>query len=160
MLNPWFDSHQGSERGAGTANSYPLHSGPGSRERDSVAPRKSPPGATAPAEDLGRVADGVREVVRALAPELRIEKRWGQPWYVGTDLVFLVGAFSHHVGIEFWRGTTLRDPHRLLEGTGKNLRHVKVRTTAEATDPALIQLLREAIRLDRTEPPRTRSVTR
>ncbi len=109
---------------------------------------------------MNRVADGVREVVRAIAPGLRVEKKWGQSWYAGTDLVFLVGAFSHHVGVEFWRGSSLRDPGHLLEGTGKNLRHVKVRTTAEATAPALIELLREAVRLDQTEPPRIRSTAR
>lgn len=109
---------------------------------------------------MDRVAEGIREVIRAVAPGLRVEKKWGQPWYVGTDLVVLVGAFSHHVGVEFWRGTSLRDPSHLLEGAGKNLRHVKVRTTAEATAPALVQLLREAVQLDQSEPPRIRASSR
>lgn len=105
---------------------------------------------------MERVAGAVQEVVRALAPALRVEKRWGNPWLVGNDLVLLVGTFSHHVGIEFWRGATLPDPHHLLEGTGKNLRHVRVRTTAEATSSSLISLVREALRLDASMPPRTR----
>jgi len=121
-----------------------------------VVARKTPARPGRGEEDLDRVAGAVREVVRALAPELRVEKRWGNPWLVGNDLVVLVGAFSHHVGIEFWRGATLRDPHRLLEGTGKNLRHVKVRTIAEATAPALVALVREALALDASMPPRTR----
>jgi hypothetical protein len=121
-----------------------------------MASRRSVARPPSSAQGTDRVAEAVREVVRAVAPELRVEKKWGQPWYVGTDLVLLVGEFTHHVGVEFWRGTSLSDPRHLLEGTGKNLRHVKVRTTAAATSPALIALVREAVRLDRVEPKRVR----
>jgi hypothetical protein len=112
---------------------------------------------TRPAEeDMELVAEAARKMIRRLGPELKTETKWGHPWFVGTDLVCLVGAFTHHTGIEFWRGSMLKDPRGLLEGTGKNLRHVKVRTTPEATAPALAELVREAIRLDRREPKRTR----
>lgn len=114
------------------------------------------PRSTSPADEPERVAETVRTLVRAIAPELRIERRWGNPWYVGNDLVFVVGAFTHHAAIEFWRGTTLPDPHHLLEGTGKNLRHVKLRSVEAATSPELVGLLREAIRLDTISPPRPR----
>lgn len=105
---------------------------------------------------MKRVASAAREVVRALAPELRTEKRWGQPWYVGADLVLLVGEFQHHVGVEFWRGALLKGLGHRLEGTGKNLRHVKLTTTADATAPSFVALVREAVRLDQREPPRPR----
>jgi hypothetical protein len=117
---------------------------------------KKPSRSSSPADDPERVVETVRSLVRAIAPELRIERRWGHPWYVGNDLVFVVGAFTRHAAIEFWRGTTLKDPHHLLEGTGKNLRHVKLRSVEEATSPELVGLLREAIRLDSVSPPRVR----
>jgi hypothetical protein len=109
-----------------------------------------------PSTDLSRVEEAVHEVVRAVAPELTRVTKWGMPWYAGNDLVVLVGAFSNHVGVEFWRGTTLRDPRHLLEGTGKNLRHVKLRKVADATTPAFVELVKEAVRLDRSMPPRVR----
>ena len=118
-----------------------------------MAPRKSTAASAPSVPGMDRVADGVREVIRAVAPELRLERKWGQPWYVGTDLVCAVVTYAHHVGVEFWRGTSLKDPHHLLEGTGKNLRHVKVRTPVATTAPGLIALLREAVRLDAAEPP-------
>jgi hypothetical protein len=34
---------------------------------------------------------------------------------------------KNHVTFGFHYGTSLDDPERLLEGTGKNLRHVKLR---------------------------------
>jgi hypothetical protein len=118
--------------------------------------RSRPPRSLSPVDEPERVAETVRSLVRAIAPELKIERKWGNPWYVGNDLVFLVGAFTHHAGIEFWRGTTLKDPHHLLEGTGKNMRHVKLRSVEAATSPELVGLLREAIRLDSISPPRPR----
>lgn len=108
------------------------------------------------ADDPERVAETVRHLIHALAPHLRLEPRWGHPWYVGNDLVLLVGPFANHTSVEFWRGTTLKDPEHLLEGTGKNLRHVKLRSVEDATRPAFVGLMREAIRLDESEPPRRR----
>jgi hypothetical protein len=118
--------------------------------------RKSGPGGVRPEEDIERVAEAAHEVVRAVAPELRSVTKWGMPWYAGNDLVVLIGPFARHVGVEFWRGTTVRDPSHLLEGTGKNLRHVKLRKVADATRPAFVELIREAVRLDRSMPPRPR----
>ncbi len=107
-------------------------------------------------ETMPEVLAAVSRSVEIAAPRLRIERKWGVDWHVGRDLVLAYGAFTHHVGIEFWRGTLLEDPAGLLEGTGKNLRHVKVRTAAEARAPALRALIREAVRLDRSSDPRTR----
>ncbi|MGC2288986.1 MAG: DUF1801 domain-containing protein [Thermoplasmata archaeon] len=105
---------------------------------------------------MTQVAERANELIRRQAPQLKVEKRWGKPWYVGTDMVCRVGAFTHHVGVEFWRGSTLPDPDHLLEGTGKNLRHVKLRTLEEASSPKLARLVQRAVALDRTEPKRTR----
>ena len=63
-------------------------------------------------------------------------------------MVVLVGAFTHHVGVEFWRGSSLFITHDLLEGTVKNLRHAKLRSVAETRAPALASLVRDAIHLD------------
>jgi hypothetical protein len=41
-------------------------------------------------------------------------------------------------------GGGLPDPERMLEGTGKWLRHVKVRTVKAAGDPALERLVEAA----------------
>lgn len=107
-------------------------------------------------ETTPEVLTAVARSIKIAAPRLRVERKWGVDWHVGRDLVLAYGAFTHHVGIEFWRGTMLEDPAGLLEGTGKNLRHVKVRTAAEARAPALRALIRAAVRLDRSSEPRTR----
>jgi len=57
-----------------------------------------------------------------------------------------------HVIFGFVRGAMLRDPGKLLEGTGKYLRHVKLRSLADVRRPAVLSLLEESAELNRNEP--------
>lgn len=55
--------------------------------------------------------------------------------------VFYVAGFTSHVDIGLWHGNNTSDPCALLEGTGKKLRHVKLRTKEDVDRPALRELL-------------------
>jgi hypothetical protein len=46
----------------------------------------------------------------------------------------------------------LRDPGKLLEGTGKYLRHVKLRSVADVRRPGVRRLLEQAADLNRKKP--------
>lgn len=50
-----------------------------------------------------------------------------------------------HVNLGFYHGTALADPMGLLEGTGKKLRHIKIRDACAVANPAVAALLRRAI---------------
>ena len=56
-----------------------------------------------------------------------------------------IAVQSAHVNLGFYHGAGLTDGKGLLEGTGKKLRHVKLRDVAAAKSPALAALLRAAI---------------
>jgi hypothetical protein len=45
------------------------------------------------------------------------------------------------VTLGFHYGTSLADPHKLLQGTGKDLRHVKLRTEDDLNREGLNQLI-------------------
>ena len=62
-----------------------------------------------------------------------------------TEHYAYIAVLGSHVNLGFYRGASLTDPSGLLEGTGKNLRHVKLRDVASAKSPAITALLREAI---------------
>jgi hypothetical protein len=51
------------------------------------------------------------------------------------------------VNLAFSRGTDLADPQGLLEGTGKRIRHVKVRAGPDARTAAVRAIVRQAARL-------------
>ena len=55
-----------------------------------------------------------------------------------------------HVNLGFYYGAMLPDPQKLLEGTGKKLRHVKIKSLDMVKDPAVRALLAAAI-ADRKE---------
>jgi hypothetical protein len=57
-----------------------------------------------------------------------------------------MGAHTNWVTLAFMRGAELPDPDGLLEGTGKKIRHVKVRSTEELAErrDAISDLIRAA----------------
>jgi hypothetical protein len=57
-----------------------------------------------------------------------------------------VNTFSAHVNVGFFRGSTLRDPGGLLQGTGKLGRHVKLTPSAAVDAAALEEVIAEAYR--------------
>jgi hypothetical protein len=52
-----------------------------------------------------------------------------------------VGVYKAHVNVGFFLGSMLRDPKRLLVGTGKRMRHVKVKPGAVLDSAALRALI-------------------
>ncbi len=105
---------------------------------------------------IAAIEEAARQVFRQQGPALVIVTKWANEWFSGNDLVFAIHAFRRHVGVEFWRGAALAPGHLMLEGTGKNLRHVKLRAVAEATSPAFAALVRAAVRLDAVSEKRPR----
>lgn len=87
----------------------------------------------------------LRAFVRKHAPHLEERLYMGVPSYWSDDALLYLADHSRHVNLGFNRGATLADPDGLLEGTGKGLRHVKVRSKDDLT-PALARLIREAAR--------------
>jgi hypothetical protein len=119
--------------------------------------------------DLFRLSGGVRRdpAVEAWFAEPNHEmRRLAQPWFeamraCGPDVVELladnhpmacigdaafayVDAFTAHANVGFFRGATLEDPAGLLEGSGKRMRHVKLRWGGPVDAEALKVLIAAA----------------
>jgi hypothetical protein len=52
-----------------------------------------------------------------------------------------VNVFTSHVNVGFFQGAALPDPAHLLQGTGKFMRHVKLRPGTATNGPALSTLI-------------------
>lgn len=59
-------------------------------------------------------------------------------------MVCYVAAHTHHVSLGFRHGALVDDPDGLLEGTGKQMRHAKLRDPATVPRKALAVLLEQA----------------
>ena len=60
------------------------------------------------------------------------------------DGICHVAVYSKYVNLGFNRGTELDDPLRLLNGTGKRIRHIAITTPADLSHPEIRELLRRA----------------
>lgn len=102
---------------------------------------------------MKRMAGEVRQLVKKTVPGSREAiNPWGIPVFDFHGPFSLLMVGKNHITLGFTRGTSLSDPGGLLEGTGKNLRHVKVTEAEQLRDANLRHLLREAAALNRETP--------
>jgi len=104
-----------------------------------------------PVADL---ALGLREILLDEAPDA-VEKYYANHasavWYgFGPDpkisqMALYIAAATKHVNLGFCRGASLPDPNRILEGTGKAMRHIKFRTALDLDRPFLRRYIRAAV---------------
>jgi hypothetical protein len=96
-------------------------------------------------DDLGTIAQRWFEVMRACGDDVREILHDGHPTACVGDAAFAyANAFTAHVNVGFFRGAELADPDSLLEGTGKFMRHVKLRPGQQVDQAALKKLIRAA----------------
>jgi hypothetical protein len=97
------------------------------------------------AGELGTIARRWFEVMRDCGEDVRELLHDGAPTACVGDAAFAyVNAFRAHVNVGFFRGAEIADPKRLLEGTGKLMRHVKLGPGREVDAAALQRLIRTA----------------
>jgi hypothetical protein len=102
---------------------------------------------------LKSVTDAVRALVRKAVPKSREAiNPWGVPIFEWNGPLCYLMVGKNHVTFGFPRGASLQDPAKLLEGTGKNLRHVKLREVSDVHDANLKQLILQAKKLNREQP--------
>ena len=94
---------------------------------------------------LGAIARPWYERMRDCGDDVRELIHDGHPTACVGDATFgYVNAFTAHVNVGFFLGAHLADPAGLLEGTGKNMRHVKLRPDAAIDGAALTALIKAA----------------
>ncbi len=65
-----------------------------------------------------------------------------------SEAIFSIALYPRWVSLFFLQnGTCLRDPDCLLEGSGNQARHIKLRTPATLDDPAVEDLIAQALEL-------------
>jgi hypothetical protein len=91
---------------------------------------------------LGEIAGRWFELMRSRGDDVRELLHDGHPTACIGDAAFgYVDAFTAHVNVGFFRGAELADPDRLLQGTGKFMRHVKLGPAHVVDEAALARLV-------------------
>jgi hypothetical protein len=95
-------------------------------------------------DELGAIAERWFTAMRACGDDVRELLHDGHPTACVGDAAFgYVNAFHAHVNVGFFRGAELPDPGQRLQGTGKFMRHVKIRPK-NVNPTALTKLLQTA----------------
>ena len=96
---------------------------------------------------LGTIAKQWFDVMRSCGSDVNELLHDGHPTACIGDAAFgYVNAFTHHVNVGFFLGPEMEDPRRLLEGTGKFMRHVKIKPGDVVDAAALKRLVETAYR--------------
>ena len=62
-----------------------------------------------------------------------------------SDAFCMLPIYTNHLNLGFNKGTLLKDPNKLLTGTGNLIRHVDVKKTSDYRNPKVKALIQEAI---------------
>jgi hypothetical protein len=82
----------------------------------------------------------LRELIVKTIPEVKEEIRWGVPVFAGGK--FYIGSLKDHVNLGFSIAGLSEKEIALFEGSGKTMRHLKIRSILDIDENRLIQLIR------------------
>jgi hypothetical protein len=93
-----------------------------------------------------KLVEKLRALVKRTAPEAEETIKWGNITYIldGKNLNWFI-AYKDHIDFGFFQGASLKSDR--LEGTGKGLRHIKVRELSDIDDREFSRLLSDAVKL-------------
>ncbi|MEZ4592153.1 MAG: DUF1801 domain-containing protein [Chloroflexota bacterium] len=86
------------------------------------------------------IQDVMPNVVEVVWPTQRMAGYGVGPKKMSEQFCY-IGPFKKHINLGFYYGADLPDPQNLLEGTGQNLRHIKIRQPEQLENPAVRDLV-------------------
>jgi hypothetical protein len=94
------------------------------------------------------LARRARALIEEVMPDV-VEVPWPKQNIIGygvgpkkmSEHFCYIGVFKSHVNLGFYYGSELPDPESLLEGTGKQLRHIKISQREQLDNPAIRDLI-------------------
>ena len=100
-------------------------------------------------EDKQEIVKALRSIILSVDPSLNESLKWKQPVYSKKEDICYIFPTGGHVNLGFYRAIELKDPKGLLEGTGKKLRHIKIRSLEDIDKEYFWELVSDAISKDK-----------
>lgn len=96
------------------------------------------------------ITQALREMILQVSTVLREEYKWSMPNYSYNGLVCYLQASKKHVNLGFHKGNELEkmDSHRLLQGSGKNMRHIRITHKEDIQTETFISFIQAAMKLN------------
>ena len=98
-------------------------------------------------EPLATSARELRGLIHEGVPNASESIKWGMPVYETDRLICAIRPGNGYVALQFYAsGTSLHDPDGLLEGSGRKMRHVKIRSKRDIKKKLFRSWLEQATR--------------
>ncbi|MBM3898404.1 MAG: DUF1801 domain-containing protein [Thaumarchaeota archaeon] len=96
----------------------------------------------------------VREIVFNADPSIKETIKWGSLTFISNGNIAWIINYpqKEYINFGFFRATELSDPKKMFEGSGKGLRHVKIRSDKDIDAKQFAAWVKEAIKLDKEKP--------
>lgn len=101
-------------------------------------------------DDVQAITDSLREIILNSSPKLEEEYKWSMPNYSYKGLACYLQASKKHVNLGFQKGNELegKDIHNLLQGTGKTMRHIRIKKMEDIKPEIFTSLIQAALELN------------
>ena len=98
----------------------------------------------------GNVMSRLRRIIHEAAPDIVEEWKWDTPVFSRNGNVVAVGSFQDHVKLNFFKGASLQDPHRMFNAglDAKATRAIDIYERDQIDEAALKDLIRSAAALN------------
>ncbi|WP_164669932.1 DUF1801 domain-containing protein [Virgibacillus doumboii] len=101
-------------------------------------------------EDIQNITTELRKIILDASSTLKEEFKWSMPNYTKSGLVCNLQASKKHVNLGFHKGNELheKDTNKLLQGTGKTMRHIRIQNIKDIQPEVFTSLIKEAVALN------------
>jgi len=97
--------------------------------------------------EFREIASRIRRLIIEVIPDVSETFKWNQPVYERDSLICYIGSFKEHISLGFYHGAFLADPEKYLEGAGRQLRHIKIKSVEDLRINPIRKLLEQAANL-------------
>ena len=89
-----------------------------------------------------------RDAILKASDSLNEEMKWGSPTYSINKNICSIHVHKEHLNLQFFYGAEI-DEDNVLEGTGDNMRHLKILTRTKIDTKLIKKLVKKAIEFDK-----------
>jgi len=90
------------------------------------------------------VLNTLRELIGKAIPEVAENFKWSRPVYATQKDFCYLQFTKKHVNLGFFQFDKIDDPNNLLEGTGTEMRHIKIEDNSDLNPPVLYKMIKQA----------------
>lgn len=95
-----------------------------------------------------KIVKELRRIVANHSSDIKEEIKWNVPTYSRCKNICSIMVHKKHVNFQVFCGAHIKDAQE-LEGTGKDMRHLKLSTLDEVDETKVEKYLKQALELDK-----------